>query len=514
MRFARLRRRPLRVRRTLVAARLVLGVLGVVGVLGVLGGGRALASVSPPPAAPLAGSASAALTQVNAGEWTTTIYLDTAALCAGTKPAGNSFTLVTGKPASVTSAASPAYPDGPLACGTVAADPVTEVKLTFTPSPALSAVPQTATLAVTPPPALLQEGDRPVQIPLTVRRTVSPWQYVGIPAICGGTLTVLLVLALVAVGVPAMPAAEAAPPKHVSALSEQARAGQPPGRADFSALLLLYLMTKGHEVLVTELPGTGALVAGAKLSTDGRLAVHGTQAAELAWPVNGAVPAAVSWPPARTQLQAVTQLPVPAVTQPPARADRKPERVRWSERVHWGLAFWETPLFAGAAWSFGTSWATSVTPLTGLAGGVLTASGAVAGLVPGVDLTRFGLLMVLAGALTTLAPLLFGALNSLFPAQDPGEPVPAGEVIAARLWVMLLPSCLTVFAVGAEIGLAGLVLGFNLIVVSPSVRWIGPAAAALAALLFLVYGVHSLLTLAGEPSGSPRKTARKSSFMI
>ena len=135
------------------------------------------------------------------------------------------------------------------------------------------------------------------------------------------------------------------------------------------------------------------------------------------------------------------------------------------KRVHLGPEFWRTPLFAGAAWSFGDSWATSVTPLTALAGGVLTASGAVAGLVPGVDLTRFGLLMALVGGLTTLAPLLFGALNSLFPERQPGELAPTGEVIAASLWVMLLASCLTVFAIGAEIGFVGLVLGFDLIVV-------------------------------------------------
>jgi hypothetical protein len=185
-----------------------------------------------------------------------------------------------------------------------------------------------------------------------------------------------------------------------------------------------------------------------------------------------------------------------------------------ANRVRWGLAFWRTPLFAGAAWSFGDSWATSVTPLTALAGGVLAASGAVAGLVPGVDLTRFGLLMALVGGLTTLAPLLFGAVNSLFPAKAVGGPAPAGEVIAARLWVMLLASCLTVFAIGVEIGFVGIVLAFDLIVASPSVRWIGLVVTGLAGLLFLVYGAHSILTLAGQPMGTPKNSARKSSFMI
>ena len=448
------------------------GVLG--GVLGsVLGGGQALAATLTVPAAPLAGSASATLTQVNALEWTTTVYLDTAALCAGDNPAGNTFSLVTGKPNSVTGAAAPAYPDGPLACGAAAANPVTQVKLTFTPS--LSAVPQAATLTVTPPQALLLAGDPPLQIPLTVRRSVSPWQYVWIPAICGGALAVLLVLVLIAIGVPGRDAGQEGPGQHETEPSGRHAQAPEAGRVDLSVRLMLFLMHKRHELLVTEMPvagweggAMGGRVADVR-DADGGVAVE---------------------------------------ARPGAGADRKVKRVRW------GRGFWRTPLFAGAAWSFGDSWATSVTPLTALAGGVLTASGAVAGLVPGVDLTRIGLLMALVGGLTTIAPLLFGALNSLFPERKPGEPAPTGEVTAASLWVMLLASCLTVFAIGAEIGFVGLVLGFNLIVVSPSIRWIGPAVTGLAAILFLAYGAHSILTLVGQPSGTPKKMAHKSSFMI
>jgi hypothetical protein len=464
------------------AVGIVLGgiVLGGVVLGTVLGGGQALAATPAVPAAPLAGSASATLAQVNAGEWTTTVYLDTAALCAGNNPAGNEFSLVTGKPNSVTGAAAPTYPDGPLACGAAAANPVTQVKLTFTPS--LSAVPQTATLIVTPPQALLLAGDPPVQIPLTVRRSVSPWQYAWIPAICGGALAVLLVLVLTAIGMPGKDAGtevpvplESAPPGQHAQVPER-------GQGDFSVRLLLFLMHKRHELLVTEMPGAGGAATGRM--ADERVA-HERSAHERA-----------------------AHERVARAARPRAGSGRKVKRVRL------GREFWRTPLFAGAAWSFGDSWATSVTPLTALAGGVLTASGAVAGLVPGVDLTRFGLLMALVGGLTTLAPLLFGALNSLFPEREPAEPAPTGEVIAASLWVMLLASCLTVFAIGAEIGFVGLVLGFNLIVVSPSVRWIGPAVTGLAAILFLAYGAHSILTLAGQPSGTPKGTAKKSSFMM
>jgi hypothetical protein len=476
-------------------------VAGIVLVFGgtVFGGGQALAATLTVPAAPLAGSASATLTQVNAGEWTTTVYLDTAALCAGSSPAGNTFSLVTGKPNTVTGAAAPAYPDGPLACGAAAADPVTQVKLTFTPS--LSAVPQTATLTVTPPQALLLAGDPPVQIPLTVRRSVSPWQYVWIPAVCGGALAVLLVLVVIAIGTPGKDAGQAVPSRPGSAPPGQH--AQVPGQSDFSVRLLLFLMHRRHELLVTEMPGAAgaAGVAGAAgLATEraagkrvatGRVATGRVATGRVA---TGHVVGERAVGEARPRVE--------------ARAGRK------VKRVHLGLEFWRTPLFAGAAWSFGDSWATSVTPLTALAGGVLTASGAVAGLVPGVDLTRFGLLMALVGGLTTIAPLLFGALNSLFPERQAGELAPTGEVIAASLWVMLLASCLTVFAIGAEIGFVGLVLGFNLIVVSPSVRWIGPAVTGLAAILFLAYGAHSILTLAGQPSGAPKTTAKKSSFMM
>jgi hypothetical protein len=441
------------------------------------------------PAAPLAGSASATLSQVNAGEWTTTVYLDTAALCAGQNPAGNTFSLVTGKPNSVTGAAAPAYPDGPLACGAAAANPVTGVKLTFYPS--LSAVPQTATLTITPPQALLLAGDPPLQIPLTVRRTVSPWQYVWIPAICGGALAALLVLVLIAIGVPVKDAGQEMPGQHETAPPAPPARVPGPGPVDLSVRLLLFLMHRRHELLVTEMP---AAVAGGEVGTaTGRVA-----------PARGAAE--------RVAAGRVGVGHVGVETGPGPGSG--PGSGRTVKRVRWGLEFWRTPLFAGAAWSFGDSWATSVTPLTALAGGVLTASGAAAGLVPGVDLARFGLLMALVGGLTTIAPLLFGALNSLFPERKPGEPAPAGEVIAASLWVMLLASCLTVFAIGTEIGFVGLVLGFNLIVVSPSIRWIGPAVTGLAAILFLAYGAHSLLTLTGQPSGAPKGTAKKSSFMM
>ena len=339
---------------------------------------------------------------------------------------------------------------------------------------------------------------------------MSPWQYVGIPAICGAALAVLLVLFLMAIGVPGRDLGQAvAPANQVTAKREtlpeqdgpeqhgRGQYGRVPerGQLDFNARLLLFLMTKRHDLLMTELPGAGGNGGAGENS---RETEKGGAAAKPGAGGKGAADEARRG--AETDPAAVDETV----------AGVGPKR----KRVRWGLEFWRTPLFAGAAWSFGDSWVTSVTPLTALAGGVLTASGAVSGLVPGVDLTRFGLLMALVGGLTTLAPLLFGAVNALFPAKDTGDPAPTGEVVAASLWVMLLASCLTVFAIGAEIGFVGLVLGFDLIVASPSIRWIGPAVTGLAAVLFLGFGAHSILTLIGQPSGAPKKTAAKSSFMM
>ena len=305
---------------------------------------------------------------------------------------------------------------------------------------------------MTPPQALLLAGDPPLQIPLTVRRSVSPWQYVAIPAICGGALAVLLVLVLIAIGVPGKGTpAKRCPGSTRPSRQDSTRRSPSPAGSTSASVLMLFLMHKRHELSGDQMPAAGARrrdgrrggrARGGRRAAGGRVAGGG----------------------------------VAVAARPGAGAGQKVKRVRW------GRGFWRTPLFAGAAWSFGDSWATSVTPLTALAGGVLTASGAVAGLVPGVDLTRIGLLMALVGGLTTIAPLLFGALNSLFPERKRRRcQAPTGEVTAASLWVMLLASCLTVFAIGAEIGFVGLVLGFNLIVVSPSIRWIGPAVTGLAA---------------------------------
>ena len=133
-----------------------------------LAGAQALAltrqaPVSPAPSpVPVAGlSANPSLTQQSAGTWTTTVELDTAAICPGPV----TFDLVTTKPYTDTTDAVPTYRQGggvvPVGgCRAIGTSPVTEVELTFTPSPALAAIPEAATLAVTPSAAALALAPR------------------------------------------------------------------------------------------------------------------------------------------------------------------------------------------------------------------------------------------------------------------------------------------------------------------------------------------------------------------
>ena len=347
----------------LPAVRAAPGIFTACAVAGALAAPSALAVANGAPATvqapPLTGPASATLTQVNAAQWRTTVYLDTAALCAGNKPAGNKFTLVTTVPSSVTAAAAPAYPGG-LACAAAAAHPVTEVTLSFT--PALSAVPQSAALVVTPPQALLAAGDAPAQVMLTVRRIVSPWQYVGIPALCGGGLALLLVALLLVIGVPAI------------------------GRAPAAAAL-------GRGVAADAAVRRAGLVIRRQLGDErhpadraGRRGAHRLRSRRRAG--------------ARRR---------PRPVRPADGAGRRPHHARAAAVQRAQLA---VPRQAPAR------------------------------AAPG-------------------------------PGPGPASvPAPADEVVAASLWVMLLASCITVIAVGAETGLVGWVLGYDLLVASPPIRWI------------------------------------------
>jgi hypothetical protein len=252
-------------------------------------------STTPSPAVPASLSASPVLTQQPSGTWTTTIYLNTAALC----PAQPSFELVTTSPDLVVLGNAEYHPQPD--CGTpmsAATTPLTQVQLTFGPCSQLARTPVTAAVVVTP----ADPTSLPVQITVAVHRRVSWWQYAWVPLLCGAGLA---------------------------------------------------------------------------------LAVVGT-----VW---------------------LAGLPDP---------DTAPGQGQRRARLRHGQ-FWHRPLYAAGAWTFGGSWATNITALGAVIAAVLTATGAVSELLPGVELGRFSLLVVLAGGITVAAPLVFGALNYRFGRLDP-----------------------------------------------------------------------------------------------
>lgn len=194
----------------------------------------------------------------------------------------------------------------------------------------------------------------------------------------------------------------------------------------------------------------------------------------------------------------------------------------------WRASFWRAPLYAPSAWTFSGSWATNSSALGALAGTVLTASGTVAGLVPGVDLGRLGLLFAIAGIFAVIAPQVFTALNTRFstaaPPQVPAAFAASGDVAATEMWIMLTASCLTAFGIGAETGLVGWVLCSDL---AAGPAWARACVATVTfaiALLFLADALLSIVamtrvsvvamtTAPGEPPKQQVRAAR-ASFLL
>lgn len=258
------------------------------------------ASVTPAPASE---SASPVLTQQPSGIWTTTVYLNTAALC----PARPTFELVTTSPDNAVPGQAVYYPV--VNCSppaSAAPAPLTAVQLAFGSRDELISPPVTAAVVVMPAVATAA----PLQITVAVHRLVSSYQYLWIPLGCGALLALLFVLAMM-----------------------------------------------------------------------------------------------------------IGRLPDPDPEQPDPEAeqgdrDGRPAKMHVRE-------FWTRPLYAAAAWTFSGSWATNITAAVAVVGTLLTAGGTVSELLPGVEIGRFSLLLAMAGGVTLIAPLVFGALNYRFERLDP-----------------------------------------------------------------------------------------------
>jgi hypothetical protein len=350
------------------AISLVLAALFGVGLIITSGQANAATSVSSPPVVPPPGGAT--LSQGSAGTWTASVYLDTVALCDDT------FNLVTSSP-DTDNPANPVTYDGtataPCGAAQEAKDgALTMVGLTFPPMPG-GAIPQSATLAVTPSRAALAAGAAPVDFAFTVRRQLTGASSLWTPLWIGLGLVLVLV----------------------------------------------------------------ALVAGIGVKTMDNRRVRGL-----------------------------------------------------------GPRLLGATLYAPAAWTFGGSWATNFTALGAVIGGVLTATGAVAGIVPGVDLSRIGLLFAIFGVFAVIAPLVFATLNArLSGAASAGGD---GDVPATKAWIMLVASSFTAFGMGAALGLIGWVLTYRLVVAPWLVRLCVGIGIAVVGLVFLANVCVSILNMANR----------------
>jgi hypothetical protein len=171
----------------------------------------------------------------------------------------------------------------------------------------------------------------------------------------------------------------------------------------------------------------------------------------------------------------------------------------------WQRGFWGATLYAPSAWTFGGAWATNFTALGTVIGGVLTATGAVAGIVPGVDLGRIGLLFAVFGALAVIAPLVFATLNSRFSdatASAGNNGAVVSHVAATKMWIMLVGSCCTAFSMGASLGLVGWVLTYRLVVAPATVRWCIAIGIIVVGAIFLYNAGVSIVAMADRSKDS------------
>jgi hypothetical protein len=526
---------------------------------------RAQAATSPVPL----GGVSASLTQQSAGTWTTTVYLDTGALCQGLV----SFDLLTTKPFSDTADTSPQYVGG-LRCGAQATHPVTEVLLTFTRAPALSAVPQTATLAVTPPPAVLAQDVAPLDITLTVRREVPVTQYLWIPVGCGLALAVLLIGLTMLIGVPR--------PGGGTVHVHRVRFWRMPLYAasawTFKDSWATNVTAVGAIVgtVLTASGGIAELLPGVELGRFSLLiAVAGgiTIIAPLAFaalnyrlgqvdPATAGV-AAISLPPEANEhgvtiavpasgtvtvhgyvdlpgggrLNPDTSLDIPAgavitVSSPkpaaaggvrqvlalPGSSDiavTPGQQIVISESVT--IPSGAMPASKTARFSWPKPLVVAAAAATDAPTGTLPAKTVL--VVPeGAKISFLGRASVTLPKGTWIeAPVAERAdalRRSVLKYQREYAIPHSSQVVAATMWTMLVASCLTVFGIGAEIGIVGWVLGYDLVVAPQWVRVSCLVVAAAAAVLLLGYGVTAIRALADSREGTALSNAQGSSFML
>jgi hypothetical protein len=518
----------------------------------------------------------AKLTQQSAGTWTTTVYVDTGALCV----APVSFDLLTTTPYSDTADPGPRYVggNGSPQCDEQAAHPVTEIELTFTPSPALSSVPQSATLALTPAQTALAAGVMPLDITLTLQRQVSAWQYVWIPVFCGLGLAVLLIGLTWGFGVP-WPGAGTEPrrfwgiPLYASSAwtfrdswaTNITAAGAVAGTAltaTGSISEVLPGLELGRFSLAIAIAGAVTVIAPlffgllnywfSRLdpTTAGVVAIGLTSKA-AGEPDTPASPGPASPGPAGPGESVTITVPaggsVAIHPEPDANHLSGPDTTV-DVPAGGGITISPAKTAPGGGYQ-------RVLVLTGGAeiavapGNLITVDGARHDVPAGADISFLGQARVtLPGSACVEAPndmppsapasaparkrralAMKQARTELaepgmvlgMPVRQPSKPaarvltIPrSGQVVAAQMWTMLAASGLTLFGIGAEIGIMAVVLGFELAVAPWYVHWLALIAAIILAVLAVVYGFFAIRTLADSRDGSTMSNVGNSSFTL
>jgi len=533
---------------------------------------------------PLSGTADA-LTQSasDPGTWTTTAYLNTAALCAEPVTFALQLTPSPGKPV-------PAIPASSVTanCGAgEAAAPITAVTL----SASLPEVPLSATLVVTPSP-LAAASEAQLDVPLAVHRHVSVYQYLVIPACAGAVLAALLVVATVAFGVPRS-RRPARPPRsgrrnaHLdnedfwrrplyaasawtwgdSWVTNITAVGTLIGTvltASSGVAALLPGVDQGRFSLLLAMAGGVSIVAPlvfallnyrfsrqnpatARIMQISRRAGHGgftvtmrvggsvtvtsggtldsgqalSPGTTLDVPVNGEV--RVAAPGTGRGDSTILVLPgsndivlppeqritlSPAISVPPsaiqgAQAARVAQAIRAARP---GFASRMKALVPGAA----TTTPAPAAPAAAGAGAV----GIAALTVPdGAKLSFTGLADITVPSGSRVSAV-GEPKNEVTLSEERTFTLPfAGEVIS-QLWSLLLASCFTMFGIGADLAIAGWVLGYDLAAAPLWARALIVAVAGAAALIVVWYGVFAIRSLADTRDGSVLSGRQDASFIL
>ncbi len=144
------------------------------------------------------------------------------------------------------------------------------------------------------------------------------------------------------------------------------------------------------------------------------------------------------------------------------------------------------PVYASASWTFKDSWATNITAVGALVGTFIAASSSVTTLFPGVPLYRFSIAIATCGAIVVVVPLLVPVCSAATPTHPKVKPTD-GEVVVASISAVLVGATLTMFAVGAELALFGMLIDVSTATVGWSVAFL--ILLAVAALVVLAYAL-------------------------